>query len=123
MTGDLDRSYYEIKDDTVQPEGLDPLMDMYAPGVDRRNPEISCAYFDELEKMPPAEMSFDANETLRADAEMMYRVLLEKGVTCQLIMMENTFHACSTLGTGSPETLQLLKENVRFMDACFQSDR
>lgn len=122
MTGDLDRSCYEIIDNTVQPEGLSPLMDMYAPGIDRRDPEISCAYFDQLERFPPVEMSCDFNETLRADAELMYRVLNEKGVNCELIMLKNTFHACSTLGNGSPETIELMKENIRFMDECFNAD-
>lgn len=120
MTGELDRSYYEIIDNTVSPEGLDPLMDMYAPGIDRKNPEISCAYFDKLEKFPPVMMSCDANETLRADAELMYRVLNEKGVECELVMLKNTFHACSTLGNGSPETKELMNINKEFVDRCFK---
>ncbi|MBR0474826.1 MAG: alpha/beta hydrolase [Erysipelotrichaceae bacterium] len=119
LTGNLDRSYYEIRDNTVKPEGLGPLMDMFAPGVDRKNPELSCAYFDKLDSFPPVMMSCDANETLRADAEMMYEKLKEKGVDCELIMLVNTFHACSTLGNGSPETIQLMEENIRFMERCF----
>ncbi len=119
LTGSLDRSYYEINDNTVSPEGLDPLFEMYAPGIDRRNPEISCAYFDQLEKFPPVEMSCDANETLRADSEMMYEILNEKGVKCELVMLYDTFHACSTLGNGSPETIALMEENIRFMDEAF----
>ena len=119
LTGGLDRSYYQIKDNTVTPEGLDPLFDMYAPGIDRKDPEISCAYFDRLDRFPPVEMSCDANETLRADAEMMYKVLNTKGVKCELVMLYDTFHACSTLGNGSPETIQLMEENIRFMDEAF----
>ena len=119
LTGDLDRSYYEIHDETVTPEGLVPLFDMYAPGIDRKDPEISCAYFDRLEEFPPVEMSCDANETLRADADLMYKILREKGVKCELVMLHDTFHACSTLGKGSPETLQLMDENIRFMEECF----
>lgn len=123
LTGTLDRSYYEIKDNTVAPEGLDPLVDMYAPGCDRKNPEISCAYFDQLEKMPPVLMSFDANETLRADAEMMNRLLQEKGVDCDCIMLENTFHACSTSGIGTPETFELLMDDIEFIRKQFGDNR
>ena len=115
LTGELDRSYYEIRDNTVSPEGLAPLMDMYAPGMDRRNPEISCAYFDQLEKMPPVLMSFDESETLRADAELMNRLLKEKGVDSDCIMMRNTFHACSTSGVGTPETFELLLDDIEFI--------
>ncbi len=112
----------DIIDNTVQPKGLDSLMEMFAPKTDRRDPEISCAYFDQLEKFPTVEMSSDANETLRTDADLMYRVLNEKGVKCELVMLKNTFHACSTLGKGSPETIELMDENIRFMDECFSSD-
>ena len=115
LTGDLDRSYYEIKDNTVAPEGLTPLMDMYAPGIDRKNPEISCLYFDQLEKFPPVLMSFDANETLRADAEKMNEALKAKGVDSDCIMMVHTFHACSTAGIGTPETFELLMDDIEFL--------
>ena len=82
--------------------------------------ENSCAYFDRLNEFPPVMMSCDANETLRADAELMYHKFEEIGVPCELIMLKNTFHACSTLGTGSPETMRLMQENISFMDECFQ---
>lgn len=115
LTGTLDRSYYEIQDNTVSPEGLTPLFDMYAPGVDRTNPEISCAYFDRLDEMPPTLMSFDASETLRADAELMYRLLREKGVDCDCVMLKNTFHACSTAGIQTPETFKLMLYDIEFV--------
>ena len=120
LTGELDRSYYEIRDNTVAPEGLDPLVDMYAPGVDRKNPEISCMYFDQLEKMPPVLMSFDANETLRADAEKMNEVLLSKGVDSDYVMLEGTFHACSTAGVGTAETFELLMIDIEFLRKQFK---
>lgn len=122
LSGELDRSYYEIIDNTVSPEGLIPLIDMYAPGTDRKNPELSVRYFDQLKKMPPVLMSFDANETLRADAEMMNKVLREKGVDSDCIMMKNTFHACSTAGIQTPETFELLLDDIEFIRKHFQDD-
>ncbi|MBQ8995677.1 MAG: alpha/beta hydrolase fold domain-containing protein [Oscillospiraceae bacterium] len=123
LTGELDRSYYTIRDNTVTPEGLDPLFDMYAPGVDRKDPEISVSYCDRLGEFPPTLMSCDSNETLRADAEDLEKKMRTAGACCDLIMLENSFHACSTLGTGSPETLELMQEDISFMKACFRGER
>lgn len=91
---------------------------MYAPGADPKNPEVSPIFYTQLQKFPPVTMTCDFNETLRADAEAMYKKLEEQGVDVRLIILKNTFHACSTLGTGSPETMALMLDNIDFIKNC-----
>lgn len=118
LSGSLDRSYYEIIDGTVTPEAAAPIRRMYAPDADPQNPEVSPIFYTQLQKFPPVTMTCDFNETLRADAEAMYKKLEEQGADVRLIILKNTFHACSTLGTGSPETMALMLDNIAFMQRC-----
>lgn len=118
----LDRSYYKIIDGTItSPEVIKYIVDVYAgKNADLTNPEITVKYFDKFDKFSPTVLTCDYNETLRADSEYMYKILNEAGVDVDLIMMKNTFHACSTIGTGSPETLKLMQDNIEFIRKCFK---
>ena len=117
MEGTLDRSYYDIIDGTVTgPEALRYIAAVYAgKGADLTNPEIDVKHYAYFEKFPPTYLTCDFSETLRADSEHMYKLLSEAGVDVHLTIMKNTFHACSTLGTGSPETMQLMRDNIEFI--------
>lgn len=117
MEAALDRSHYEIIDGTVtSPEVLKYIAAVYAgPNPDFTNPEIDVKHYTHFDRFPPTYLSCDYNETLRADAEFMHRVLEESGVEVYLTIMKNAFHACSTLGTGSPETMQLMLDNIAFI--------
>lgn len=119
LTGELKRDYYSISDGTVSEDTLPYLTACYAPGVDLKNPEISCCYFDRLHLFPPTMISCDSQETLRADSDLIYKTLQEKGVEAHMVMFEGAFHACSTLGVGSPETFALLQKNIIFVKKCF----
>lgn len=123
LSGSLERSYYEIIDGTVSPEAAEPIRRMYAPDADPKHPEVSPLFYKHLDKFPPVTMTCDFNETLRADADAMYRKLKECGVDVHLIILKNTFHACSTLGTGSPETMQLMLDNIDFIKKCCENRR
>lgn len=118
LSDSLDRSYYEIIDGTVSPDAVEPIRRMYAPNADPKYPEVSVLFYEHLDRFPPVTMTCDFNETLRADADAMYKKLKESGVQTHLIILKNTFHACSTLGTGSPETMQLMLDNIAFMKKC-----
>lgn len=115
--GGLDRSYYEIIDRTVtSPEAITYLADVYAgKNADLTNPEISLKHYTNYKKFPPVFMSCDANECLRADSDHLYKLLEDAGADVRMVMFKNTFHACTTLGTGSPETLRVMKENIEFI--------
>ena len=115
----LDRSYYEIKDITVSVEGLNSLVNAYCPSSDLKEPEISPIYFDGFDKFPPTIITCDFNETLRADCEALYKKMEEAGADVNLIIYKNTFHAFAPIGTSSPETMELMIENIKFMRKCW----
>ena len=54
-----------------------------------------------------------------ADAEALYRKLDDAGVDVTLLMYHGTFHAFAPIGTSSPETTELLIDNIHFMKRCW----
>ena len=42
--------------------------------------------------------------------------LVQIGVDVELVEVKGTFHAFATIGTGTPETKQILEENILFMN-------
>lgn len=113
----LDRGYYEIIDGSVTSPAVIPyIAEMFAgKNADFTNPELDVKHYDSWEKFPPTWLTCDYNETLRADSEYLYHKLEENGVDVRLTILKGAFHACSTLGTGSPETFELLKNNAVFI--------
>lgn len=111
----LDRSYYEIRDNTVSEKGLVPLIKAYCPQADVKDPELSPLYFGGFAQFPPTVITGDFNETLRADAEALYHKLTEAGVQTELILMKNAFYAFAPIGASAPETMRLMLENIAFM--------
>ena len=119
LTGNTKSDYYDVNDVTVSREGLESLVNCYCPSQDTTNPEISVLYYDHFEGFPPVTITCDAQETLRADAEAIYQKLTEADVDTTLLMYHGTFHAFAPIGTSSPETMELLIENIHFMKHCW----
>lgn len=117
MEAVLDRSWYEIIDGTItSPSAIPYIAKVYAgEEADIMNPEIDNKKYTHYDRFPPTFLTCDYNETLRADSEWMYHTLEEAGIDVTLVIMKNTFHACSTLGTGSPETMKLMQDNITWM--------
>lgn len=114
MTEKLDRNQHPIDDFTVKQGFLRPLKEMYIGIGDAHNPHISPIY-GEFDGFPPIYITCDYNETLYADSKALYDKCESVGVKVQMVIMKNTFHAFATIGTGTPETLEILKESVSFM--------
>ena len=57
---------------------------------------------------------------MRADAHVLYKKCEDAGVDTILIEMENAFHAFAPIGTGSPETKQILIDSIEFIHRCFE---
>ena len=119
LSGQMTSEGYEVRDITVSREGLDSLIDCYCPGQDTANPEISVIRYDHFDRFPPVTLTCDANETLRADAEALHQKLEAAGVPVTLLMYHSTFHAFAPIGTSSPETMELLIDNIHFMKRCW----
>lgn len=114
FTGSLDRKEHLIEDFTVKEGCLQPLNQIYVAKSDANNPYIS-PFFGDFTGFPPTFITCDYNETLYADAKALYEKCEQAGVDVELVEVKGTFHAFATIGTGTPETEQILKENIAFM--------
>lgn len=45
-----------------------------------------------------------------------YKKCEQAGVDVELVEVKGTFHAFTTIGTGTPETKRILEENIKFMN-------
>lgn len=115
FTGCLDRTEHEIDDFTVKEGCLKPLKQIYVEGNEADNPYISPIFGDYVD-FPPTFITCDYNETLYADAKALYKKCEQAGVDVELIEMKGTFHAFASIGTGSPETKQILEESIAFIN-------
>ncbi|MBP3609443.1 MAG: alpha/beta hydrolase [Lachnospiraceae bacterium] len=114
FTGSLDRSEHEIDDFTVKEGCLKPLNDIYVKNHKAGHPYIS-PLFGDYNDFPPTFITCDHNETLYADAKALYKKCEQANVEAELIEVKGTFHAFATIGTGTPETEQILKETIAFI--------
>lgn len=115
FTGSLNRLEHEIDDFTVKEGCLKPLNEIYVGNNKADNPYIS-PLFGDYSDFPPTFITCDYNETLYADAKELYRKCEQANVNVEMIEMKGTFHAFATIGTGTPETKQILEENILFMN-------
>lgn len=114
FSGSLDRTMHEINDFTIKEEFLKPLCEIYVKGIGKKDPFLSPIYGD-FTNFPPVFISCDFNEWLFADSMTLYEKCQKQGVDVHMVEMKNSFHSWAMLGSETPETLQLLKENVDFI--------
>lgn len=114
FTGSLDRTEHKIDDFTVKEGCLKPLNDIYVAGNEAKNPYIS-PIFGNYKGFPPTFITCDYNETLYADAKALYEKCVQNRIFVEMVEMKGAFHAFATIGTGTPETKQILEENIAFM--------
>lgn len=114
FSGSLDRSLHEINDFTVKEGCLIPLNKIYVDSAESNNTFIS-PIFGDFENFPPTFITCDYNETLFADSMALYEKLQSQNITVKMVQMKNAFHAFATIGSGSPETAELLKDNLNFI--------
>ena len=115
FSGSLDRGEHEIDDFTVKEGCLIPLRKIYVGDMNCKNPFIS-PLFGNYKSFPPTFITCDYNETLYADSAAIYKKCEEAEVDVEMVVMKGAFHAFATIGTGTPETRQLLEENIAFIN-------
>lgn len=117
FTGTLiaSKTDYEVDDYTVKQGAHGAAMELYAPGQDLFNPELSPYFYNRLSEFPPVVFTCDSKETIRVDSVEMYKKLESAGIDTTLYVYENTFHAFAPIGTMAPETAELMRENAAFM--------
>ena len=114
FTGSLDRTEHTVDDFTVKEGCLKPLNQIYVADNKADNLCIS-PLFGDFSKFPPTYITCDYNETLYADAKALYEKCQKSNTDVELAEVKGTFHAFATIGTGTPETKQILEENITFM--------
>lgn len=115
FTGSLNRTEHTIDDFTVKEGCLKPLNQIYVAEHEADDPYIS-QIFGDFKDFPPTYITCDYHETLYADARALYEQCEKYGVDVELVEVKGTFHAFATIGTGTPETQQILEENIVFMN-------
>lgn len=117
MTGALNRVREGNKDFTVTPESMQWLASLYCENEeDLRDPYVS-PYLDDMHDMPPMLLAWDESESLSVDSEDIVAKLKKNGIECHAKAYPDCFHAFATTGRGTPESLEILKDTVAFIEA------
>lgn len=112
----IDRIRPETDDFNITPEGLNTLGRLYCPDESKRKDPYCSPYFADLTGLPPALLGWDKAELLAADNEYLVQKLKEAGIEVRYKAYEGCFHAFSTTGTGTPESYELLKDTIAFVN-------
>lgn len=111
----IDRAKF-CPDSPVAQKGLNSLFQkLYIGDHDARDPRIS-PYFGSYEGLPPVFITCDKDEVLYADALYVYEKCAEAGVRAEMVVMKGAFHAFATVGDATPETAQLVRDYIAFMN-------
>lgn len=114
----LERTDHKIRDFTVKLGCLPVLKEIYAGEHGR---DVGCSpYFGEYAGFPPLFITCDKQEMLETDAVDLYKKAAAAGVPVRFIRLQNAFHAFAVMGTLSPESKRILKENIAFIKGCFR---
>lgn len=114
----LERKDHIIRDFTVKLECLPVLREIYGAG---RSREVFCSpYFGNYKNFPPLFISCDEEEMLRTDAFQLYKKAVRAGVPVEMMTLRGGFHAYAVMGDLSPESREVLIENVAFIKTAFR---
>lgn len=114
FSGKLDHTKNINKDFIVKPGAGDALRRMYVGNNDSKNPYIS-PYYGDFAGFPPLYITCDVNETLYADAKALSEKCDLLGVDVTFVEFEGGYHACAISGTNTPETAEILRDNIMFI--------
>lgn len=117
----LDRNHPNNKDFTVTPSGLSALGKMYYTDETQRTDPYATPSIADYHDFPPTYLVWDESESLAVDAELLRNKLMEAG--CELLVgnYPDCFHAFATSGRGTPESMEVLQNTVKFMNAHIKS--
>ena len=115
MSGALNRIREGNKDFTVTPDGLEWLVGLYCKKEEVKDPYVS-PYYDDMHDMPPMLLAWDKSETLAADSENIREKLEKNAIECHAKSYPDCFHAFATTGRGTPESMEILRDTVAFIN-------
>lgn len=116
VSGKLNRVREGNKDFTVTPDALGWLADFYAPNKEDRTNIYCSPYYDDFHQLPPMFLAWDASETLAVDSEEIVKKLQAQGIEYEAKAYPDCFHAFATTGRGTPESYEVLRNTIAFME-------
>lgn len=115
FSGSVKRTEHEIQDSIVKIGCNKPLHQIYVGKADPGNPYVS-PILGEFQDFSPLYITCDYHETLNGDAHALYQKATQNHVEAVLVEMKNGYHAFGALAMSAPETRQICRETVEFMD-------
>lgn len=117
---DMSNSYERMRegntDFTVTPNGMKWLARIYCPDEKEVKNIYVSPYYDDFHGMPPMFLAWDEGETLAIDSEIVVEKLKAQGIKYQAKAYPGCFHAFATTGRGTPESMEILENTVKFID-------
>ena len=104
----------DTNDFIVKMSCMEPLREMYCKDADTKRYELS-PILGNFKKFPPLYITCASDETLRRDAEELYKKAIKNKVKAKLVIMDNAYHDYGTIGTSSPETKKIFDETIELI--------
>ena len=116
MWGLLDRHHANNKDFTITPEGVAVMGQLYGSGGELKNDPYVTPLIADYTAFPPTYLVWDESESLAVDAGVLRDKLQAAGCDVTAEGYPDCFHAFATSGRGTPESAEVLKKTVEFID-------
>ena len=116
MWGLLDRHHPKNKDFTISPDGVYVMGKMYCTDEAQKSDPYATPAIADYYDFPPTYLAWDESESLAVDAEALRDKLQAAGCDVTAEGYPDCFHAFATSGRGTPESAEILKKTVEFID-------
>ena len=115
FSGTIDHSHYGWNEITIVEAGIRALAKCYCPDESLRKEPLCSPRFADFTGISPTYVAWDDGETLAADAEILVRKLKAARVPLKWKRFSGCFHAFAPVGRNTPESSELLDDNIAFM--------
>lgn len=115
LSGTIDRDRPQNHDVMILPSGLDHLSRLYCSSIEQAKDPYISPYFADFHEFPPAFISWDENESLAPDSEILIQKLMDAGCHVETISFPDCFHTFPVIGRIAPECVQVLDAAQKFI--------
>lgn len=103
------------RDIVIPSNAKEMVLKSYVKNEDLFNPKLSPLYA-ELSEFPPMKIVVDESEILKDDSVALYEKALSAGTSVEIEILEGTFHGISNMARMAPESYELLKRTIAFIN-------
>lgn len=115
FSGHIDHSHFGWDEITVTADGIRAISDTYCPDKDKRTEPYCSPVYASFKDFPPLYVTWDAGETLAADAEKLLELAERDRVPVEFVRYEGCFHAFAPVGRNAPESSKMLDDTIAFI--------